>query len=76
MSKPVLACVEDYEKHAHSVLPRNALDYYASGSNSMTTLTENKLAFKRFVALAVIWHFFFFFFFFFFLNKSISLRHH
>ncbi len=37
----------EFERYAKSVLPRNAHDYYASGSNDMITLRENREAFSR-----------------------------
>jgi (S)-2-hydroxy-acid oxidase len=39
--------VAEYERYAQSVLPKNAFDYYASGSNDMITLRENRAAFAR-----------------------------
>ncbi|XP_049793259.1 uncharacterized protein LOC126203064 [Schistocerca nitens] len=39
-------CLDDYEKHASTVLPRNALDYYASGAGREHTLKLNRNAFK------------------------------
>ena len=39
--------VAEYERYAQSVLPKNAFDYYASGSNDMITLRENRDAFAR-----------------------------
>lgn len=39
--------IAEYEKHAQSKLPKNAFDYYASGSNDMITLRENRAAFSR-----------------------------
>ncbi len=42
-----LVCVEDFEKAAHRVLDRNALDYYRSGADDESTLADNKSAFKR-----------------------------
>lgn len=43
-----LVCVDDYEKAAHSALPRNALDYYRSGADEEFTLGLNKDALRRF----------------------------
>ncbi|XP_045472724.1 hydroxyacid oxidase 1-like [Harmonia axyridis] len=43
-----LASVDDFEKHAYSVLPKNALDYYRSGAGAQTTLADNKRAFSRY----------------------------
>lgn len=37
----------EYERYAKDNLPRNAHDYYASGSNDMITLRENRDAFSR-----------------------------
>ncbi|CAM9814334.1 unnamed protein product [Chrysoparadoxa australica] len=39
--------VREFEKHAELMLPKNAFDYYASGSNDMITLRENRAAFNR-----------------------------
>lgn len=39
--------IAEYERYAKSVLPRNANDYYASGSNDMITLRENRNAYSR-----------------------------
>jgi len=39
--------VAEYEKYAKDNLPKNAHDYYASGSNDMITLRENRDAFSR-----------------------------
>jgi len=46
-SGPQPVNVAEYEKYAQSVLPKNAFDYYASGSNDMITLRENRAAFNR-----------------------------
>jgi len=37
----------EYERYAKNNLPRNAHDYYASGSNDMITLRENRAAYSR-----------------------------
>lgn len=37
----------EFEKFAHMTLPRNSLDYYASGSNDMITLKDNRNAYSR-----------------------------
>lgn len=42
-----LISVWDYEQKAKEILPRNALDYYRSGSDSQFTLQLNKSAFQR-----------------------------
>lgn len=42
-------CVYDYEQRAINTLPRNALDYYKSGSDSQITLQLNKTAFQRYL---------------------------
>jgi isopentenyl diphosphate isomerase/L-lactate dehydrogenase-like FMN-dependent dehydrogenase len=34
--------VREYEAHAQQFLPKNAFDYYASGSNDMVSLRENR----------------------------------
>lgn len=39
--------VAEYERYAESTLPKNAFGYYASGSNDMITLRENRAAFSR-----------------------------
>ena len=39
--------VAEYERYAKHSLPRNIHDYYASGSNDMITLRENRAAFSR-----------------------------
>jgi (S)-2-hydroxy-acid oxidase len=39
--------VAEYEKYAKDNLPKNAHDYYESGSNDMITLRENRDAFSR-----------------------------
>jgi (S)-2-hydroxy-acid oxidase len=39
--------ISEYERFAQSILPRNAWGYYASGSNDMITLRENRDAFTR-----------------------------
>jgi len=39
--------IAEYERYAQSTLPRNAFGYYASGSNDMITLRENREAFGR-----------------------------
>lgn len=39
--------VAEYEKYAKDNLPRNAHGYYASGSNDMITLRENRAAYSR-----------------------------
>lgn len=42
-----LVSVCDYEQKAKEILPKNALDYYRSGSDSQFTLQLNKTAFQR-----------------------------
>lgn len=44
---PAPVNVAEYERYAKATLPRNAHDYYASGSNDMITLRENRDAFSR-----------------------------
>jgi len=46
-SGPAPLNVAEYERYAKDNLPRNAHDYYASGSNDMITLRENRDAFAR-----------------------------
>ncbi|KAE8746567.1 hypothetical protein FOCC_FOCC006681, partial [Frankliniella occidentalis] len=33
-----LVCVDDFAREAHSILPRNALEYYRSGADGEVTL--------------------------------------
>lgn len=44
---PAPVNISEYERYAKDNLPRNAHDYYASGSNDMITLRENREAFSR-----------------------------
>ena len=44
---PMPVNIAEMERHAQSKLPKNAWDYYASGSNDMITLRENRAAFNR-----------------------------
>lgn len=44
-----LICVDDFEKYAYKNLPRNALDYYRSGAGQQRTLSDNKIAFSKWV---------------------------
>ena len=44
-----LVCVLDFEKHAHKVLPNNALDYYRTGADQEQTLRDNRQAFLRYL---------------------------
>lgn len=37
----------DYERAARETLPKNALDYYASGAHDEVTLRENRAAYER-----------------------------
>ncbi|ELT87638.1 hypothetical protein CAPTEDRAFT_3947 [Capitella teleta] len=46
MAEPMV-CVDDFERFAFQVLPRNAFDYYRSGANDQSTLKDNVAAFKR-----------------------------
>ena len=50
-------CVEDYEKHAISVLPAAAFNYYKSGADHEQTLEDNKKAFKRYILLFITFKF-------------------
>ncbi|XP_014091204.1 uncharacterized protein Hao [Bactrocera oleae] len=43
----VFVCVDDFEKKAHSVLEKSALDYYRSGAGEQYTLNLNREAFRR-----------------------------
>lgn len=40
-------CLNDYEKWARKILPKNAIGYYESGATDEQTLRDNKAAFKR-----------------------------
>ncbi len=51
MSPTPVVTVSDVERIAHSKLPRNALDYYRSGADQMTSLKDNRNAFQRYVFL-------------------------
>jgi (S)-2-hydroxy-acid oxidase len=44
---PAPVNLAEFERYAKNVLPRNAHDYYASGSNDMITLRENRAAYSR-----------------------------
>ncbi|XP_003411592.2 2-Hydroxyacid oxidase 1 [Loxodonta africana] len=44
---PRLLCINDYEQHAKSVLPKSVYDYYRSGANDQETLADNVTAFSR-----------------------------
>ncbi|XP_012310844.2 2-Hydroxyacid oxidase 1 [Aotus nancymaae] len=44
---PRLVCINDYEQHAKSVLPKSIYDYYRSGANDEETLADNIAAFSR-----------------------------
>uniref|UniRef100_A0A2K6KTQ2 (S)-2-hydroxy-acid oxidase n=1 Tax=Rhinopithecus bieti TaxID=61621 RepID=A0A2K6KTQ2_RHIBE len=43
---PRLICINDYEQHAKSVLPKSIYDYYRSGANDEETLADNIAAFS------------------------------
>lgn len=43
-----LISLDDYEKRAHEVLPRNALDYFRSGAGDEQTLKWNRNDFKHY----------------------------
>lgn len=43
-----LISLDDYEKQAHELLPKNALDYYRSGAGDEQTLGWNRSDFKNF----------------------------
>ena len=47
MAENKVACLEDIEKLAFQILPRNALGYYSSGADRMLTLKDNRKAFQR-----------------------------
>lgn len=40
-------CVSDFEEEAKKVLPKAVYDYYRSGADNQTTLTDNTAAFDR-----------------------------
>ena len=42
-----MACIEDFEEHAFSILDKNARDYYKSGADKEQTLKDNVEAFRR-----------------------------
>ena len=44
---PAPVNIAEFERYAKATLPKNAFDYYASGSNDMITLRENRAAFQR-----------------------------
>lgn len=43
-----LVSLDDYEKRAYSILPRNALDYYKSGAGDEQSLKWNRNDFNNF----------------------------
>src|SRR4051812_30404549 len=43
-----LVSLGDYEKRAHELLPRNALDYFRSGAGDEQTLARNRSDFNKF----------------------------
>lgn len=43
-----LVSLDDYEKQAHQLLPKNALDYYRSGAGNEETLKRNRNDFYNF----------------------------
>lgn len=43
-----LISLDDYEKRAHELLPKNALDYYRSGAGDEQTLGRNRSDFQNF----------------------------
>ena len=47
LAGPAPVNVAEYERYAKDYMPRNAHGYYASGSNDMITLRENRDAFAR-----------------------------
>jgi (S)-2-hydroxy-acid oxidase len=47
LTGPAPVNVAEYERYAQDYMPRNAHGYYASGSNDMITLRENRDAFAR-----------------------------
>ena len=47
MAESNVTCLQDIEEIALKSLPRNAVDYYRSGANHMSTLKENQTAFQK-----------------------------
>lgn len=43
-----LVSLNDYEKQAHELLPKNALDYYRSGAGDEQTLAWNRSDFNNY----------------------------
>ena len=43
-----LVSLDDYEKRAYELLPRNALDYFRSGAGDEETLARNRTDFRNF----------------------------
>lgn len=43
-----LVSLDDYEKRAYKLLPKNALDYYRSGAGNEQTLAWNRSDFNNF----------------------------
>ena len=43
-----LISLDDYEKQAHQLLPKNALDYYRSGAGDELSLEWNRSDFRNF----------------------------
>ena len=44
-----LVCVDDFEKHAETVLPKGYWNYYSGGTFPKISLNESKQAFKRYM---------------------------
>jgi hypothetical protein len=42
-----VVCLDDFEREAVKVLPKNAFDYFRSGADDEATLRDNIDAFKR-----------------------------
>lgn len=50
----VLVSLEDYEREAFKRIPKNALDYYASGAGDELSLKLNRSTFDRYVKVKVM----------------------
>ncbi|XP_070554596.1 2-Hydroxyacid oxidase 1-like [Ptychodera flava] len=48
MSKPMLVCVDDYEKYAREHLNQHSVAYYTCGADEEVSVKENRQAFRRF----------------------------
>lgn len=46
-NKMQLVSLDDYEKEANKLLPKNSLDYYKSGAGDELTLKWNRTSFAK-----------------------------